>query len=775
MGVAPLEAKAQTTPVINEIMARNDLAAVDPYGDASDWLELYNPGTVDADMGGWQLGLSGSSASSWTIPTGIRIPANGYLVIWCNGNRPASTVQEEALNMGQSLSAAGGQILLKNAAGTQVDSVVYGMQIADLSIGRVNGAVGLLDHPTPGAANAALMSLGDPVRLRINEWLANPSSGGDWFELFNGDAKPVALAGCHLSNETDPASTNKFSIRPLSYIPAQGWVLYNADKDTNAGPDHVSFGLSAKGGSIVLWSSNLVLLDRVDFGAQTSGISEGRLPDGTTNIVKFPTTATPGEDNYLPLTQIVINEVLTHTDPPLEDAVELYNPNALDVDVGGWFLSNSGNNLKRYRIPDGTKVVANGYLVLYEYQFIGIDRFTFNSAHGDSVYLSSGDAVGNLTGYRVKQSFGAAFNGVSFGRHITSDGVDFVAMKSRTFGQDSPTSLDVFRTGKGMTNSAPRVGPVVINEIMYHPRSLDTNGTDNLVDEYVEIHNFSAIPIPLYDPNALTNRWKVGGDISYTFAPYSVLPAGGMMILVGFNPSSDLEILAGFKQRYGLGNTVMIQGPWSGKLSNASGKVELYQPDNPQLPPHPDAGFVPYVLVDKVKYSDAFPWPAEADGGGSSLQRRSPVVYGNDPVNWGAAAPTPLSPNADPQIDTDMDGMPDAWEIANGLLPTDPADAEMDADGDGQTNRAEYWCGTDPRDSKSVLKIASISRSAGMVIIRFKALAGKSYRIESAVSLRGAAWQVLTNIPATDSNHTVEITNPLGANGGSQFFRLLKP
>ena len=29
----------------------------------------------------------------------------------------------------------------------------------------------------------------------------------------------------------------------------------------------------------------------------------------------------------------------------------------------------------------------------------------------------------------------------------------------------------------------------------------------------------------------------------------------------------------------------------------------------PQLPPHPDAGFVPYILVEEVMYRDASPWP----------------------------------------------------------------------------------------------------------------------------------------------------------------------
>jgi pectate lyase len=47
--------------------------------------------------------------------------------------------------------------------------------------------------------------------------------------------------------------------------------------------------------------------------------------------------------------------------------------------------------------------------------------------------------------------------------------------------------------------------------------------------------------------------------------------------------------------------------------------------------------------------------------------------------------------------DSDHDGMPNAWEIANGLNPNDPSDANQDFDGDGYTNLEEYLNGTDPR------------------------------------------------------------------------------
>jgi hypothetical protein len=51
-------------------------------------------------------------------------------------------------------------------------------------------------------------------------------------------------------------------------------------------------------------------------------------------------------------------------------------------------------------------------------------------------------------------------------------------------------------------------------------------------------------------------------------------------------------------------------------------------------------------------------------------------------------------------VDSDGDGMDDAWEIANGLNPNDPSDAAGDRDGDGVSNLAEYLMGTNPNSAK---------------------------------------------------------------------------
>ncbi|HEX5219160.1 MAG TPA: lamin tail domain-containing protein [Verrucomicrobiae bacterium] len=635
-------------PVLNEVLARNDRAVISPWGSAVDFVELFNPGGSPVSLGGMGLGESTDFAAAWKFPVGASIPAGGHLVIWCDGDRAPSTSAAGPHNTGFSLAGEGGAVVLFNTAGQAVNSVGYGFQVDDQSIGLVAGNWRLLATPTPGVANSAAASLGSPNNLRFNEWMAAPLPlGGDWFELYNAGTLPVELSGLYLSDSPAVTSITNSPIAPLSFIEGKKWVLFMADGLPGNGRDHANFSLAQGGETLRLYDTNLTLLTSVDFGWQNVNVSQGLLPDGATNIASFPATATPGDANYLPVPGLIINEVLTHTDPPLEDAVELFNSTANPIDIGGWYLSDSQSDLKRYRIPDGTIVPAGGFKVFYQYQFGPADGesdipplFSFNSAHGDGVYLSEVDSGQNLTGYRLSQSFDAAANGVSFGPHQTSVGVHFVPLSARTFGVDNPTTLAQFRSGTGQTNVYPLVGPVVINEIMYHPPDYGTNSPD--IEEFIELLNITNVTVALYDPLRPTNVWRLANGVNFSFATNQTIPAGGRLLVVGFNPANT-TLLNAFRARYG--TTGDVVGPFSGQLANSGETLELWRPDVPQTAP-PEAGFVPQLLVERIAYTDLPPWPTSADGQGASLQRIVSLHYGNDPVNWKAAAPTAGTTNA---------------------------------------------------------------------------------------------------------------------------------
>lgn len=57
----------------------------------------------------------------------------------------------------------------------------------------------------------------------------------------------------------------------------------------------------------------------------------------------------------------------------------------------------------------------------------------------------------------------------------------------------------------------------------------------------------------------------------------------------------------------------------------------------------------------------------------------------------------PVYEGGQPLVDSDGDGMPDEWEIKNGLDPLDPSDAVLDCNGDGFTNIEKYINGIDTK------------------------------------------------------------------------------
>jgi hypothetical protein len=632
-----------------------------------------------------------------------------------------------------------------------------------------------LGLPTRSSANVAA-GFGNASFLRLNEWMADPASGDDWIELYNPSPQPVELSELALTD--DPADRSKSPFLPLSFIGPGRFLKLLADEHPGAGADHLDFQLDASGDFIGLYWPIGTQVSSVSFGPQSSGVSQGRFLDGAVAILSFTNSASPGAPNYLKLPSLFINEILSHTDPPLEDAVEIYNAGDSDVDIGGWYLSNSGQNLLKYRVPANTIVPARGYRVFYEVQFgthpsaAALVPFNFNSAHGDEVHLSQTDTSGNLTGYRASAVFGASENSVSFGRFVTSVGEEFVAMNRRSFGADNAPTVAEFRTGTGATNPAPLIGPVVISEI--HSDPTNTFGSDRNAGEYLELWNITTNSVPLFDPNAPTNSWRVSGGVDFTFPPNVTLSAGSLLLLVGFDPLNDPLALAWFRNSFQVASNTQVLGPFGGSLANEGESIELFQPDTPQAPPHPDAGFVPHVLIERVAYRPTDPWPTNS-AAGTSLQRASPAGFGNEPVNWFAAPPSPGSNN---YADSDGDGLPDFWEKVNGLSSNDPVGvngAEGDPDNDGQTNAKEFTAGTRPKDGADVLRIDSVRPVPSGLEIRFRAAAGRTYSLLYSDSSPVGPWQKLLD-PIAHANATqILVSDADMAAGQTRFYRLVTP
>jgi hypothetical protein len=328
---------------------------------------------------------------------------------------------------------------------------------------------------------------------------------------------------------------------------------------------------------------------------------------------------------------VVINEVLAHSHAEASDWIELYNTTGTAINIGGWFLSDSNSNLAKYEIAGGTTIGAYNYLVLRQDLHFGNasdpgcnETFAL-SENGELLYLSSAQN-GVLTGYRDVEDFGASETGVSFGRYYKSstDNYNFVPMSQNS---------------AGSANAYPKVGPIVISEIMYNPDWPAGGSYTNNQYEYIELHNISAEPVTLYRYDK-GEPWKFTDGIEFTFPddlPVIIL-AGGYLLVVK-NPEA-------FSWRYPAIPADKILGPYDGKLSNAGERLELSMPGDVD-----NYGERHYIRIDRVNYSDgSHPedspgsvdlWPIAPDSKGQSLARRVSADYGNDPDNWTASGPSP--------------------------------------------------------------------------------------------------------------------------------------
>jgi hypothetical protein len=114
--------------VINEVFARNQ--TITNGGRVADFVELFNGGAVAFNLVGMSLSVDAPEAGPVDFPAEHFARANSYLVIWCDGSRPASTNAGD-FNTGRSLDGESGGVYLFAPAGQLVNSVVYGFQIAD--------------------------------------------------------------------------------------------------------------------------------------------------------------------------------------------------------------------------------------------------------------------------------------------------------------------------------------------------------------------------------------------------------------------------------------------------------------------------------------------------------------------------------------------------------------------------------------------------------------------------------------------------------------------
>jgi hypothetical protein len=287
------------------------------------------------------------------------------------------------------------------------------------------------------------------------------------------------------------------------------------------------------------------------------------------------------------------------------DWIELYNPTTGAVTLADWYLSDDVADLRKWAVPE-TLVPAGGYAVFDDIRAFGL------SQDGEELFLSylpgtTADRVADTVRFKAQEP------NVALGRY--PDGGDYWFRLA-----PSP----------GTANANP-ISDLVISELMYHPP--DAN------EEYIELYNPLSESISFGGGNVV---WRLDGGVEYDFPAGTEIDPGEHLIVVGFDPLVDASRAAAFTELYvdpSFRAGIRLLGPWKGNLSNGGERVALEKSmpgDNPASP-------VAWVIVDEVIYSDATPWPVEADGQGLSLHRIESGAgkSGNDPTNWQAAEPTP--------------------------------------------------------------------------------------------------------------------------------------
>ncbi len=150
------------TLVINEFMADNSDFFFDSYGDADDWIELYNYGAEAIDIGGMYITDDQLSLTPYQIPATspeqTTIAAGGYLILWADRE-----MNQGPLHVDFKLSASGGEdiVLLDSNRHLITRFIDFGPQATNHSYGRYpDGGTSWQDFvpdtasaPTPNQSN----------------------------------------------------------------------------------------------------------------------------------------------------------------------------------------------------------------------------------------------------------------------------------------------------------------------------------------------------------------------------------------------------------------------------------------------------------------------------------------------------------------------------------------------------------------------------------------------------------------------------------------------
>lgn len=187
---------------INEFMAVNNGIVADSAGEFDDWVELYNNTGSMIDLSEYFLSDSYINPMKWMFPVGAVIASGGYLVVWCDND-----TFQTGLHAYYKLNGAGERLILSDPSGNMIDSVSFGLQDGDTSMGRYPNGIGSYTKmlPTYSANNSpGITAVSDPAFSAFSIY-PNPATEGFTSILpqgFSGTLTVTDIAGRLMATQT---------------------------------------------------------------------------------------------------------------------------------------------------------------------------------------------------------------------------------------------------------------------------------------------------------------------------------------------------------------------------------------------------------------------------------------------------------------------------------------------------------------------------------------------------------------------------------------------
>jgi len=154
---------SQDSLIISEFMAINNETLTDEDGTYSDWIEIFNGGSIPVNLDGWCLSDEAINFSKWPFPA-ITIDPKEYIVVFASGKNRIS--EKDKLHTTFKLSGSGEFLALSNPGSSLYNTVFspgYPEQYDNISYSLFNGSYIYSSNPTPSAINESGIFVSPPM------------------------------------------------------------------------------------------------------------------------------------------------------------------------------------------------------------------------------------------------------------------------------------------------------------------------------------------------------------------------------------------------------------------------------------------------------------------------------------------------------------------------------------------------------------------------------------------------------------------------------------